>query len=249
MSEPGATILAPRPALGRVVEGERRVRLGDADPGGRVRLDALARYLQDIARDDSAATGIDNAMGWVVRRTLIEIQSFPRLEEGLELATWCSGYGGRWAERRTEIRGERGALVDTATVWVHVDMRTGRPLRLPERFFEIWGEASGDRKISARTSLPPTPPPEAAERPWTVRAADLDVLGHVNNAVHWAAVEEVLAGRNVPARMRAELEHGVGIGPEHEVVLLASDAEGLVESWLMADGVCASAARVTPLPD
>jgi acyl-ACP thioesterase len=248
MSEPGATILVPRPVLGRVVEAERRVRLGDADPGGRARLDALARYLQDIARDDSAATGIDNAMGWVVRRTLMEIQSFPRLEEGLELATWCSGYGARWAERRTEIRGERGALVDTATVWVHVDMRTGRPLRLPERFFEIWGEASGDRKVSARTSLSLTPLPGAAERPWTVRAGDLDILGHVNNAVHWAAVEEVLAG-NAMARMRAELEHGVGIGPEHEVVLLASDAEGPVESWLMADGVCASAARVTPLSD
>jgi acyl-ACP thioesterase len=80
-----------------------------------------------------------------------------------------------------------------------------------------------------------------------VRAADLDVLGHVNNAVHWAAVEEVLAGRNASVRMRAELEHGVGIGPEHEVVLLASDAEGSVESWLMADGVAASVARLTPL--
>lgn len=225
------------------------MRLGDVDPDGRARLDALARYLQDIARDDSTATDIENAMGWVVRRTLIEVQRFPRLEEGLELATWCSGYGGRWAERRTGIRGQRGAIVDTATVWVHVDMGTGRPERLPERFFEIWGEASGDRKISARTSLPPNPPPEATERSWTMRAADFDILGHVNNAVHWAAVEEVLTRRDVPARMRAELEHGVGIEPDQEVVLRASPAEGIIESWLMADGVTASAARVTPLPD
>ena len=94
-----ASVLVPRPTRGRVVTAERRVRLGDVDPTGRARLDALARYLQDVARDDSSSTDLENALGWVVRRTLIEVRSAPRLEEWLELATWCSGFGGRWAER------------------------------------------------------------------------------------------------------------------------------------------------------
>ena len=43
------------PDSARVVTRRRRVRLGDAAPSGTVRLDALARYLQDIADDDVIA--------------------------------------------------------------------------------------------------------------------------------------------------------------------------------------------------
>ena len=46
------------------------MRLGDVDPSGRLRLDAIARYLQDVASDDAADAGLDT--GWVARRTLIE---------------------------------------------------------------------------------------------------------------------------------------------------------------------------------
>ena len=47
-----ATELPERPATGRVVVRTRPVRLGDVDERGRLRLDATARYLQDIATDD-----------------------------------------------------------------------------------------------------------------------------------------------------------------------------------------------------
>ena len=41
-------------------QASRRVRLGDASPRGRLRLDACARYLQDIANDDSRDAGSPN---------------------------------------------------------------------------------------------------------------------------------------------------------------------------------------------
>ena len=41
------------PERGRVFAVGRRVRLGDVSPKGRLRLDATARYLQDIANDDA----------------------------------------------------------------------------------------------------------------------------------------------------------------------------------------------------
>src|SRR5947207_12307857 len=89
----------PPPARGRVYTGRRRVRLGDASPGGRLRLDAAARYLQDVSNDDTRDGGLDDE-GWVVRRTTLEVVAFPVMGEELELRTFCSGTGGRWAERR-----------------------------------------------------------------------------------------------------------------------------------------------------
>jgi acyl-ACP thioesterase len=52
------------------------------------------------------------------------------------------------------------------------------------------------------------PPAAAQRRPWRFRAGDLDLAGHVNNAVYWSAVEEVLsAGEDDPQALDAELEH------------------------------------------
>ena len=48
--------LVPQPPSGRTFRVGYRVRLFDADAMGRVRLDAVARYLQDAAIDDVAET-------------------------------------------------------------------------------------------------------------------------------------------------------------------------------------------------
>ena len=46
-----------RPHGARAYSTHRRVRLSDMDAGGRVRLDAVARFLQDAAIDDVEETG------------------------------------------------------------------------------------------------------------------------------------------------------------------------------------------------
>src|SRR4051795_13779923 len=87
------------PGAGRTFPGRRRVRLGDCSPGGRLRLDAVARYVQDLSDDDTRDAGLAQ-MTWVVRRTVIEVPQFPVYLDPLEMVTWCSGLGSRWAERR-----------------------------------------------------------------------------------------------------------------------------------------------------
>ena len=74
-------------------------------------------------------------------------------------------------------------------MWAHLDPATGAPGRLGERFAEVYGPSAGPGRPDHRLRHPP--PSEDAERlPWTFRAADLDVAGHVNNAVYWEALEE-----------------------------------------------------------
>src|SRR5438093_9581391 len=85
--------LVPRPASGRVFEAPAMVRFGDTDPGGRLRLDALARMLQDAGNDDFAAAGLDPLSPWVARRTAVDAGPWPALGERLTLATWCGGLG------------------------------------------------------------------------------------------------------------------------------------------------------------
>ncbi len=177
------------------------MRWADVDSGGRLRLDAIARLLQDIATDDSAdlaataATGEEEA--WVVRRTLIEQQRSAEQGESLELATFCSGLGSRWAERRIIITGDRGARIDAVSLWVHLDAGSGRPKLLPSRFRTDYAAAAAGREVTARQVIEPVLPtdPSVTTQQWHPRATDIDILDHVNNAVGWAVVEQVLATR------------------------------------------------------
>jgi acyl-ACP thioesterase len=179
------------PLVSRVFRASRRVRLSDVDGNGLLRLDAVARYLQDVATDDIADAGWgehDNL--WIVRRTRIQVVEPLSSVETVELATWCSGMAASAAARSTSLTGDRGGLIETETIWIHLDA-SGRPARHDERFHELYGPAAAGRRASTRLQLG-DPPADAARHPWPLRRTDIDQLGHVNNAAYWAAVEEVL---------------------------------------------------------
>jgi acyl-ACP thioesterase len=257
--------MVPLPERGRVYRARRKVRLGDVAPSGRLRLDACARYLQDVGNDDTADSGLDAVAGhgagvWVVRRAVVDVIVPPRWGEVVDLATWCGGTGGRWADRRLSIVGEDGGHIEVNTLWIHLNRETLMPTRLPAAFTELYGEAAGDRRVSARLWLdaPPSSPDDVESRPWPLRAVDFDVMRHVNNAAYWAAVEEILAadrereprlgrGRTV----RAVLEFGAGIEPDAKVQLLVQRHGDVLDIWFRedGDGKVHASVRLFPLPD
>jgi acyl-ACP thioesterase len=230
------------PSQGRIFRAMRRVRLGDVTITGRIRFDAVARYLQDIARDDSADSALENPMGWVVRRTAIRVGQWPTFQEHVRLATWCSGIGPRWAERRTTVAGDDGGAVDATTIWVHVDAATGRPARLVPGFAERYAAAAGGRGADAKLVLPAEPPAGAARRPWPLRHTDFDILGHVNNAAYWAALEECLGtAPTLGGPAVAVVEHRQPIAPGAQAELVDQPGDGGRAWWLVADDRVASA--------
>jgi acyl-ACP thioesterase len=133
----------------------------------------------------------------------VDVARMPELGERVRLRTWCSGIGQRTAERRTTVQGDRGGAVAAVAVWAHLDPATGAPGRLGERFNAVYGPSAGPDRPDHRLRHAP-PPDGAARAPWTFRAADVDVAGHVNNAVYWEALEE--AGE-VPPSLVVEAEH------------------------------------------
>lgn len=234
----------PLPARGRVYTSGRRVRLGDSSPAGRLRFDAMARFLQDVAEDDAEDARWPAATGWLLRRCAISVAQFPIRTERLELHTFCSATAARWAERTTTIRGERGGLLQARAIWVAVDVTTGRPTRLDDVFDQIYGPSAGGRKASVRLSLPAPPEEEEApRRPWPLRATDMDVWDHVNNAAHWEAVEDEIAQLDwLPAAAELEYNEAIVATDAPEVIRHAS-ASGL-DLWLVDNGRLLASARL-----
>ncbi len=244
--------LVPRPATGRRFSQRTRVRLADVSATGRLRLDAIARMLQDVSSDDTADAAYAADAVWVIRKLVIELgERLPRLRDDVTLVTWCSGTGPRWAERRTDIESDDGEIaVRAAALWVFVDFQSGRPIPLGDGFDAVYGEAAGGRRVGQRLQHPP-PPPNAPATPWPLRVTDLDVLGHVNNAAYWAPVEETLAGLPPGWRVgRAEVEFRGGLDQTDSVQMVEALGGGDLKLWLtVGTDVRASAVvALTPAP-
>jgi acyl-ACP thioesterase len=223
------------------VQISRRVGLGDVRPDGRARLDALARFLQDVADEDAVRASLDVAGVWVLRRVALRILDTPRFRADLALSTWCSGVGPRWAERRTDVEVGGRVCVEAVALWAYIDPTRGVPLPLPGGFDDHWGPTAGGRRVSARLRHP-SPSAPAPPRPWPLRATDIDVLGHVNNAAYWAPVEDELARRGRPRVEWAELEFRDGLDSRDEVETLIEEREGGLAMWMcVGDDVRASA--------
>jgi acyl-ACP thioesterase len=207
-------------ARGRAFERPFRAGLADATPSGRVRLDVIAGWLQDVARAD-----VDDALGgeewlWVVRRARIRVEAFPRWGEDCVARTWCSGTGSMWAERRTSITGP-GARIEAVGLWVRIDEERGRPVPPGERCVRVYEESANGRRVKARLRHPG--PPAGAERSaWRFRSSELDMADHVNNTAYWAIVEEELAQGDEPTAFDGEIEFRAGAQAG--------------EAWVLADG-------------
>jgi acyl-ACP thioesterase len=240
------------PGEGRVYRDSRHVHLGDVGGSGALRLEAMARYLQDVATDDALEAGLRAQLGgtWVLRRLAVEVLELPLFNDDLELATFCSGWGPAWAERRTDIVDRSGRLLArTVAIWVFIDQAGGRPINLGDEFFAIYGRAARDRRVSARLRQP-APPADAPTRAWPLRESDFDFLDHVNNARYLEAVEDELAARLPKHEVTwAELEFrgAVERGQELDLVTVADDAvegEATLTVWLVSDGSVRMSARV-----
>lgn len=204
------------------------------DANGRLRLDAVARFLQDIAIDDVQETGwgLPEHL-WFVRSIRVDVLEPFVGDHDVELTTWCSGVAAIAAGRRWSLTGDAGGRIEVDSVWIHLDAGQ-RPARIGD--FGVYGEAASGRHVSTKLELP-DPPAGAPRLAWPLRATDVDLHGHVNNAVHWQAVEQALP---TEGRLRADLDYRepVDAGDEIDLVIFDSCVA------LMAGEIVKAVARV-----
>lgn len=224
---------SPLPEFGRRFSTSRKVRLGDVTPKGRLRLDATARYLQDIATDDSLDGDYTEPHSWVVRRTQMWVTSFPKYLDQIELTTWCGALGSHWAERRTQIKCAGVVAIESAALWVRVDFKTMKPVALSTELIKLLETATAGRKISSRLeigkNLPDLLSNDAISQDWPIRFSDMDAVGHLNNAAYWEVLEEYLgANSGQRAPLLATIEHHGAIDPMNRVRIVTQKLDGRV---------------------
>ena len=239
--------LGPRHPGVRAYSHGRRPGFGDCAPSGRMRLDAIAGWLQDVAYADVEEAGLERAAVWVVRRTRIRVNRFPRFGEHFRLTTFCSGLGRMWAERRTDIvavesdelehadtltEPPAGAPpdVEAVSLWVHLDAEHWRPSPLTEAEITTYG-GGPPRRVSARLRHP-SPQSPASEVGWSFRATECDIADHVNNAAYWQPMEEeLLTGPDHdPDRLDVEIEYRGPAQPGLKRVVREGDYR-----WIIGD--------------
>ena len=235
--------LAPVPSSGRTFTSRRRIGLADLDAEGRFRLDSVARHLQDSAIEDVGETGWGAPEHlWFVRRIGIDVET-PFLDDReVEVVTWCSGVAAMAAGRRWSLAGDRGGRIEVDSVWVHLGA-DGRPARLEG--FGVYAESADGRSVSTRLELP-DPPADAKRAPWPLRATDVDLHGHVNNAAYWQAVEHRLLGREPDLRgpLCARMDYGAPIDLGDEVELAEWSADGRYVAAFVVEGRVRAAAGI-----
>lgn len=246
--------LADQPDRGPVFVRTRPVRTGDIDVTKRVRLDSIARYLQDIGNDNIEAVGaIDTHPLWIVRRTVVDVIRPAVWPEHLTMTRWCSGFSTRWANMRVRFDGSNGALMETEGFWIHISAESGMPTRMSDEFMAPLEESTDERRLKWKRVLTENAPapdaPGVVDRLFPLRASDIDPFDHVNNAVYWQAVEEVTRLRTdlraVPHR--ALIEYLAPVVSDDKVVLRSRVDGNTVTVWFVVDDTLRAVAQVSPL--
>jgi len=254
--------MIPSPPGGRVFSIVRRPLLADCAPSGRARLDALARWMQDVAFADVEDAGLERVAIWVLRRHRISVTRFPRFGERCTVQTFCSGIGRMWAERRTTVSlvGEDGApgetMVEALALWVHLDPERRLPSPVTAAESAVYGAGLGDRRVVARLRHP-RPEGVHDEWRWRFHRTDADIADHVNNAAYWEPLEdELLDSPHELERIDAELEFRTPAqpGPMRILVggrrrwIVAADGDEVHASIVMTN-VCRAAASDDAAPE
>jgi acyl-CoA thioester hydrolase len=114
------------------------------DENGHANNVAYVQWMQDIAVEHYASIGGIEAQGkdatWVVREHRIEYLLPAYAGEEIEIRTWVENIRRVRSLRKYEFvhKSDGNVLVRGETDWVFVDVKTGKPLPIPERVSNVF---------------------------------------------------------------------------------------------------------------
>jgi acyl-ACP thioesterase len=221
-----AKVLMPVPdADAEVFTQQWQLRAGDVDRLGRLRLDGVVRYMQDLGQDHLREMGYDDVHPlWIVRRTMVDMIGPIEFKDTVKLRRWCSGASNRWCEMRVRIEGRRGGLIESEAFWINFNRETQGPARIADDFMAALLRTTDVNRLRWKAYLKAGSREDADEiRDFPIRVSDIDLFDHVNNSVYWKVVEEYLGPypelMDAPLRVTIEHDAPIAYGDKLEVLV------------------------------
>lgn len=226
------------PESGTLFEFERPVRTADVDEDKRLRLDGVARYLQDIASDNVNAMGAGVISPvWIVRRTVIDVVRPVTWPTRVHLRRWCSAMSNRWATMRVDLESADGGLIETEAFWININPETGMPTRVSDELEQDLMGRTTEHRLRWRPLLKEAAP-DIEEAAFPLRFTDIDPMRHLNNTVYLHVIEDLLSAdalRDAPHRV--VIEYLRPIARDAAVTIRHRRDEDGLAVWFLVDGV------------
>lgn len=213
-----------------IFEQHKKIHLFHTDAAGRATISALCRFAQESAGGHAAQLGFGMerlaklGIAWVLREQAIRVLRYPLLGEVVRIVTWPTCTERILCHRDYTICDENGDVVAQGTsAWLGLDLATRRP-RKADSFFHLPADRMPGPVFDQ--PLPPLSPPQGECRSdvRTVRASDMDALGHMNNLRYLDWITDHLAGcgpagpcSGVVIRYVREVMDGDGVAVRHAV--------------------------------
>jgi acyl-CoA thioester hydrolase len=125
------------------------------DMQGHVSNLAYVGWMQDVAIEHSATVGwpmrryLESGAGWVVRSHFIEYFRPAFADQQLSVHTWVPRFDQRSTPRRYLFvrEGDRAVVAEAETIWVFVDIVTGRRRPIPPDLLDAFDPMPEDREV------------------------------------------------------------------------------------------------------
>jgi len=183
---------------------ECAVRAHELEAVGHARLPALLDYMQEAAAQHAAELGFSHedlsgsSLFWVLTRLYLRLSpeavacGWPGWRERITVRTWSVGFERLLARRDFLLLDAQGrAMAAAVSSWVTLDAATRRLSAMPEHMRARIPACSEHALEYPGRKTPGLEPGTEGGMLVTARRSDLDVNGHVNNAVlaAWALDE------------------------------------------------------------
>ena len=199
----------------------------DMNSRARLKLCSLARVLQEAASHHSDIVGLgveglrERGMGWFLNRLEMRIHRYPEFKERVEIVTWFRDIKGLKTHRDFEVFCGNEKVAVASTVWLYMDLNSGRPRRIPKEIADVYTmeEDSVLERDLANWKATREFDPDF-DLSITTRFSDYDPHGHVNNAAYIEYVETLVSRfRGDKSQIKTfRIEYQKGIGKEAEIV-------------------------------
>lgn len=187
-------------------EWSKNVYFFETDSSGKLRLNLLSSYLQEIAwmhaehLGFSAGEMADEKRFWALTRMMIQVEQMPQWKDHLKIKTWPRQPSGIFANRDFTFTLEQTDVVRATSSWVILNAENRRPI-LPD--FSHLGNDFFKTKTAISDGIPKIHFPESKpiqEIEITPNPDEIDLNRHVNNTAYmnWFGNSIIRSGGAIP---------------------------------------------------